>query len=220
MKRLSSGWVAVATGIFAACCWGVTGGAAVSGFTGTYKEALREAAAAGKPVMLDFYTDWCPHCKEMDKVVAQIPEMMGKFVYYRVNAERNTSLAKQFDVKAYPTVVFVKPDGTEFHRWAGAYQTAGQMTDVLQVVLDKAGHIERLGATAASPGGAPAGSAVRNSAQKTAAASEFRMVQTYVSMGRNDSAIQACQHILEKYPDTQTALQARQKLSELGGAAP
>ena len=43
-----------------------SGAEAPKAITGTYKHALEVAADQGKPLLMDFYTDWCPHCKELD----------------------------------------------------------------------------------------------------------------------------------------------------------
>ncbi len=191
--------------------------ASVDVFTGSYKQALRKAAEVGKPLMIDFYTDWCPQCKVMDKVVTKIPDTMNKFVYLRVNAERDVPLARQFKVKGYPTVVLLKPDGTEFHRWAGAYRTPEDMTQVLESALKKAGSIQSAQApTQAKPTTATvAPRPAPNSVQETAARGELSTAQTYLTVGRRADAKKTLQHIIDKYPDTQAAEQAREKLDQL-----
>ncbi len=106
---------------------------------GSYEDALRKAAKDGKPLMIDFYTDWCGWCKKMDALMEQAPEEMSKFTYYRVNAEKDRALAKKFQVTGFPTIVFVKPDGAEFHRWRGAYRSLDALKKGMSEVLQKAG---------------------------------------------------------------------------------
>lgn len=107
--------------------------------TGSYNDALRKAEKDGKPLMIDFYTDWCGWCKKMDALMEQAPDEMAKFAYYRVDAEKDRALAQKFKVTGYPTVVFVKPDGSEFHRWRGAYRTVDALKSAMAEVLEKAG---------------------------------------------------------------------------------
>jgi len=85
--------------------------------------ALEKAAAENKVVMIDFYTTWCGPCKMLDKqtwpdkdVRAWIDEHA---IALKVDAEKKRDLAKRFKVRAYPTIVFVKPDGTQLDSIVG-----------------------------------------------------------------------------------------------------
>jgi len=180
----------------------------------SYTAALHSAGQQGKPVLVDFYTDWCRHCKEMDRVVAQIPDVMGHFVYFRVNAERDVPLAKKFRVNSYPTVVCLRPDGSEFHRWSGAYQTPEDMTRVLNYVLHKAGPPESLKT--------PAVSDMTDSSPPPPpdppADVELKRAMKAYSLGRDREAAELFRHIVDTYPETSAAAQAREKLAKLGVA--
>ena len=180
----------------------------------TYSAALRSAGQLGKPVLIDFYADWCRHCKEMDRVVNQIPDAMAHFVYLRVNAERDVPLAKKFGVKSYPTVVCLKPDGSEFHRWSGAYQTPQDMTAVLNYVLQKAGPTELLKAPAVTVAEDPAPPAPPDPPADV----ELKRAMKAYSLGRDREAGKMFRHIVDTYPDTSAAQQAREKLAKLGVA--
>jgi len=81
---------------------------------------LSVAAASGKPVLLDFYADWCESCVIMDKNVFQLPEVMNslnKFVLLRADLSNNTPaderMLKNFEVIAPPTVLFFNHYGKE-----------------------------------------------------------------------------------------------------------
>ena len=184
--------------------------------TGSYKQVLRKAGEQGKPVMIDFYTDWCGWCKKMDSVIEQVPDTMAKFAYYRVNAEQEKALAQQFQVRGYPTFVFVKPDGTEFHRWSGAYRNADDLKHALEGVLQKAGKIEPQPAETAAKPAASAG--VDKSSIETAAANELKTAQLYIDVGRKTDAARALKQVIAKYPGTDAAAQAKEKLGAIGDA--
>src|ERR1043166_2402006 len=66
MKR--SGWLTLALAASLLPCPTLPchGGEKVKTITGSYKQALRKAGEAGKPLMIDFYTDWCGWCKKLD----------------------------------------------------------------------------------------------------------------------------------------------------------
>ena len=82
----------------------------------TFDEACKEAEARSKVVMIDFYTTWCGPCKKLDattwKDTGVIHWLNKNTVPLKLDAEVHTELAKRFKVNAYPTMVFVEPDGS------------------------------------------------------------------------------------------------------------
>ncbi|HAP19550.1 MAG TPA: hypothetical protein DCR38_17535, partial [Butyricimonas virosa] len=92
----------------------------------TMQEALTLAEKEKKMVFVDFYTTWCGPCKMMSSEVFT-REQVGayfnrEFVNLKVDAEKGegVELAKKYQVKAYPTFVVLKADGTEVYRTSGA----------------------------------------------------------------------------------------------------
>lgn len=72
-------------------------------------------------VVYFFHVDWCGYCKkakpEVDKFVQKLAEndnkVNGKSVkVVQVNADENKELAAEYNVRAYPTVIVSKPDGS------------------------------------------------------------------------------------------------------------
>ena len=81
---------------------------------------LANAKIKNKPVMLDFYADWCISCKLMDQTTfanANVVQQLDNFTLLRADVTANDSTDKEleryFDVVAPPTILFFKPDGTE-----------------------------------------------------------------------------------------------------------
>lgn len=94
--------------------------------TGTWSELLAKAKETGKPVFVDVYTTWCGPCKVMSKDIFPL-ESVGKvynesFVSYKLDAEKGEGidLAKKYEVRGYPTYLYLKPDGTVFYRFMGS----------------------------------------------------------------------------------------------------
>ncbi len=84
--------------------------------------ALADAGKANRPILMDFYTDWCEWCTALDDTTykdAQFIEYSKKFTCGRVNAEVDTVSAARYHVRSYPTVIIMKPDGTEIDRVVG-----------------------------------------------------------------------------------------------------
>ncbi len=68
-----------------------------------------EVCAASEPVLVDFYTAWCPPCKEMAPVLDQLArERAGTLNVVKVNAGEEMELAARFGVTAVPTIVHLK----------------------------------------------------------------------------------------------------------------
>lgn len=84
-------------------------------------QKLAAAQAAGKPVVIDFYADWCLPCKELDektftdeKVVAELDRFVRvKADLTRTEDATTQQLTKQYGVISVPTIVFVDGTGKE-----------------------------------------------------------------------------------------------------------
>lgn len=88
----------------------------------SYEAALQTARRDNKPLMLDFYTDWCIACKAQDETfrAPDVARETAKFVAVRVNAERRLDLAQRFQVHEYPTLLWLSPNGEILDRESGA----------------------------------------------------------------------------------------------------
>jgi len=121
-----------------------------------WNEGLAAAAGGTKPVIVDVYTDWCGWCKRMDKDVyarADVSEYLNQhFVMVRLNAEGSErvtyaghtmtarALAGGFEVTGYPTMIFLKADGTHLVNVPG-YVPADQFLKLVRYIGD--GHMDR-----------------------------------------------------------------------------
>lgn len=87
---------------------------------------LEKAKQEGKMVFVDFYADWCLPCKLMEEDVFTDPEI-GKlfnenFLNMHVDGESGagSNLVSIFEVKVYPTLLFLDADGKVIVRKEGA----------------------------------------------------------------------------------------------------
>lgn len=62
-----------------------------------------------KPVIVDFYAEWCGPCKMMSPIIDGISEELGDSVKVgKVNTDENMNLAKQFNIMSIPTIMVFK----------------------------------------------------------------------------------------------------------------
>ena len=104
----------------------------------------RIQAAAGRPVMLDFYADWCVSCKEMERftfqdeqVRARLKEMTLLQADVTANNAEHVALLKRFRLFGPPGIIFFDRNGREIQglRVIG-FQSADKFARVLDQALD------------------------------------------------------------------------------------
>lgn len=93
-------------------------------------------ASAHRPVIVDFWAEWCAPCR----VIAPVLEALARryadgliVAKLEVDAGENMKLAGRFQVRGFPTIMLIR-DGEELDRFAGAKPLAA-----IEAFLDKNG---------------------------------------------------------------------------------
>ena len=83
------------------------------------KENFESIKNGEKPVLLDFYADWCGPCRMVSPIIDEIAEERDDIVVGKVNVDVESELASQFGVYSIPTLVVLK-DGKVANQATGA----------------------------------------------------------------------------------------------------
>jgi len=68
-----------------------------------------------KPVLVDFYAQWCAPCKATAPIVKQVAERLGeKVVVLKVDVDKNQAIAQQLNIQGVPTLVIYKKGSIVF----------------------------------------------------------------------------------------------------------
>jgi len=71
----------------------------------------------GKPIMIDFYADWCAQCKELDKFTytdEKVVELSTNINNIKIDlTKENSQITDKYGIKGLPVVIFMKPNGEE-----------------------------------------------------------------------------------------------------------
>ncbi len=106
-----------------------------------WKQLLRQAAEEDKLIFLDAYASWCGPCKMMDKKVftdAKVAAFYNQnFVNAQIDMEKGEGpkLAEKYEVRAYPTLLFINSRGDVIHRSLG-YHDPDAFLELGQQALD------------------------------------------------------------------------------------
>ncbi len=117
----------------------------------TLEAALAKAGKTDKMVVIDFFATWCGPCKMMDKETwpqEDVVAWVGKHaILIKVDVDKEEAIAKEFNVTAMPTVLFLKADKSEISRFVGGYPATEFVSFANKV----------LSGDAPAPGAAPSG---------------------------------------------------------------
>lgn len=79
----------------------------------------KEVLKTEKPVLVDFYADWCGPCNAMAPVIEELAkELEEKVKVGKINVDENTDIAVEYNVMSIPTLIVFK-NGKEEKRLVG-----------------------------------------------------------------------------------------------------
>jgi thioredoxin-like negative regulator of GroEL len=85
-------------------------------------QASAAARRANKPMLVDFWADWCVPCHVMDATVysdERVAKAMARVVPVRLDFDRKREIARKYDIPGVPTILLTDSYGTELFRFTG-----------------------------------------------------------------------------------------------------
>lgn len=108
-----------------------------------FKIAGAIAKSENKLMLIDFYADWCPPCKQMDRETwpqKEVKDAMDNVVALKVNIDANSSLAMGYSIKSIPVILITDARGNEIYRMEGM-QSAPEMNKLLSSLPGNTGNL-------------------------------------------------------------------------------
>ena len=71
--------------------------------------AFSEIINSEKPVLIDFYADWCQPCKTLSPFVQEVKQQSGsKAKVIKINVDKNQALSQKLNIQGIPTLMIFK----------------------------------------------------------------------------------------------------------------
>lgn len=94
--------------------------------------SFSEIISQPKPVLIDFYAEWCGPCKMMSPVLKQVKDNLGdRVTIIKIDVDKNQELASKYQVRGVPTLMLFK-NGKQLWRQSGVMQK----DEIINIVIN------------------------------------------------------------------------------------
>lgn len=98
------------------------------------KNSFNNIINSDKPVLVDFFADWCGPCKMLAPVLKQVKDELNESIkIVKIDVDKNQLLAAKYQVRGVPTMLLFK-NGKQLWRQSGVLQK----TDIISAIKSHA----------------------------------------------------------------------------------
>lgn len=95
------------------------------------KSNFSEIIKDEKPVLIDFYADWCGPCKSLAPILKEVKASLGDDIkIVKIDVDKNQELAGKYQVRGVPTMILFR-NGQQLWRQSGVLQK-NQILEVIK----------------------------------------------------------------------------------------
>lgn len=97
-------------------------------------ENIKDVINSGKPVVVDFWAEWCGPCRLVGPFIEELAEeYAGKVEIGKLNVDENVDTPNEYGIRNIPTILFFK-DGKVADKQVGAAQKSA-LKDKIEAIL-------------------------------------------------------------------------------------
>ncbi|HAN17641.1 MAG: thioredoxin [Bacteroidetes bacterium GWC2_33_15] len=87
-----------------------------------------------KPVLVDFYADWCQPCKMVTPILKQVKEQLGDQVkIIKINVDTNPSVSANYNIRSIPTLILFR-NGRQIWNKVGVAATSEIINKIKETI--------------------------------------------------------------------------------------
>lgn len=98
------------------------------------KTTFKEIIDSEKPVLIDFYADWCGPCKALTPIIEDLKTDLGDRIrVVKIDVDRNQSLSQKLQIQSIPTLMIFQNGELKWR--AMGVQTVGVLKKQLEALV-------------------------------------------------------------------------------------
>ncbi|MFN3967112.1 MAG: thioredoxin family protein [Endomicrobiia bacterium] len=102
-------------------------------------EGLKLSKEKNKPLMVEFYADWCGYCKKLDNETYSNPDIVKlseEFICVKINTDKDPDDARKYRVSGLPTIIFLNSNGDIIEKVIG-YRNSNDFINIMSGIIKK-----------------------------------------------------------------------------------